>query len=911
MADIFYICQSFLVNNMQRYIILVVAILVSEITFSQGKKFLLPNNATKETLSNGFSYVIMPNEQPKGRVELCLCLRVGSFQEQKGEEGIAHFLEHLAFSGSKHYPKNSALKFWESLGAKYGENINAYTTDDRTVYSVSLSNVNTEQVAKTIHILSDWLYYMDITTQAVEKERKIITQEIASYKPYKDLNPIMVGYDKQLMRFPIGTKVEIAKVTPKKLRSFYEKWYTPQNASLIVIGNIDPQATEKAIKEHFGMLGQRGEEVGNLKPISFPNKKMFSVEKEKGKRTKLSLLYPIEYVSTPFIDEYRKEIELPKVVLEILNNRFRAHKEDIRISQYWYLRRTSFLEIEMTSDDIEQTLKKTFAIIEGVKTLLTEEEIGKALEKVTTAIEKIPTERTSEDWVLSFIDNFVFRERFISQYRDKERLIKELREDYQLHHWQHICKNVLNLKDPIILYTPADNKEYTYEDFKHIISDGIAHPDTTVPIFKEEEKTISVVIPEVLTKEISFHPKDIKNETFFKEIGIHRIELTNGATIYLKPTENDEKLNVTLLFKGGYSLLPPKEFKQYEDILQYVHLGGIESLKGEAYEELLYHNNLTFIVGTEGYQHLAMATAPVNKSKELCNLIYQKLRYPERAYKAFEEVKADEIQSLSSKKNDKKADLLKEMAFKLEAIKGATYPLTELNKTTDDIQKMNLDTLYSYYQKYFLSSDELLCVVTGSFEIDKLKKELVGTLSHLKRQEGASVKKTIQKPFFQTLKVTQNKRTSFNIVYKDSYQKNLKGILSIKLLRELLRKEVIAEIREKKGWVYTPYVELEYYSEPTPTFVLIVSGETDEKHFNDVEKSVIGIINNLVKEKKINQNALTDFKYSFAVNKKEYLSDENAYNWRNYLMDCFKNDVSLEELSSYEKILESIDLLNK
>lgn len=88
------------------------------------------------------------------------------------------------------------------------------------------------------------------------------------------------------------------------------------------------------------------------------------------------------------------------------------------------------------------------------------------------------------------------------------------------------------------------------------------------------------------------------------------------------------------------------------------------------------------------------------------------------------------------------------MAFKLEAIKGATYPLTELNKTTDDIQKMNLDTLYSYYQKHFLSSDELLCVVTGSFEIDKLKKELVGTLSHLKRQEGASVKKTIQKPFF-------------------------------------------------------------------------------------------------------------------------------------------------------------------
>ncbi|GJH40713.1 hypothetical protein RCZ04_12630 [Capnocytophaga sp. HP1101] len=871
----------------------------------------LPEKAIQGTINNEFPYVIMPNDQPKGRVEIRLCLKVGSFQEQKGEEGIAHFLEHLAFSGSKHYPKDSALKFWESLGAKYGENINAYTTDDRTVYSISLSNVNAEQVAKTIHILSDWLFNMDITPADVEKERKIITQEIASYKPYKDLNPIMVGYDEQLMRLPIGTKAQIAKVTPEKLRSFYEKWYNLQNASLIVVGDIDPQATQKAIKEYFGTLEQRGEEVEWLKPISFPNEKKLSIEKEKGKKAKLSLLYPIEYIDAIFIDGYTERIEVPKVVLEILNNRFKASKEDIHTSEYWYLRKTSFLEIEMTSDDIAQTLENTFAIIEGLKSTLTQAEVDKALEKVTTAIEKIPTERTSEDWALSFIDNFIFGERFISQPKDKERIIKELREDYQLHHWQRYCESILNLKDPIIIYTPTTNKKYTYEQFEHIIKEGIAHPNTTVPTFKEEGKVTSATLPEIFTKEITYNPNDIKSETYFKEIGVHRIELTNGATIYLKPTENDEKLNVSLLFKGGYSLLPTNEFKQYEDILQYVHLGGIESLKGEAYEELLYQNNLTFIIGTEGYHHLAMATAPVNKSKELCNLLYQKLRYPERAYEAFEEVKNDEIQSLNSKKNNKKIDPLKEMAFKLEAVKGATYPLTQLNKTSDDVQKMNLDTLYNYYQKNFLSSDGLLCVVTGSFKIEDVKRNLVGTLSHLTKQNGFSVEERVQNPSFQTLKVTQNKRTNFNIVYKDSYQKSLKGVLSIKLLRELLRKEVIAEIREKKGWVYTPYVELEYYSTPSPTFALIVSGETDEKNFTEVEKSVIRIVNHLVKDKKINQKALSDLKHSFIVSKKEYLSDENAYYWRNYLIDCFKNNTSLEELSSYEKILESINLLNQ
>lgn len=884
------------------------SMLIAQPTY--GQYISLPERTKSEVLHNGFEYLVMPNEQPKGRVEVRLCLRVGAFQEQKGEEGVAHFLEHLAFSGSKHYPKDSALKFWESLGAKYGETINAYTTDDRTVYSISLSDANAEQLAKTIHILSDWLYYMDITDQDVEKERKIITQEIASYKPYKDLNPIMVGYDKQLTRLPIGTKSQIAKVTPERLRSFYKKWYTPQNASLIVIGDIDPQVTQEAIKMYFGTLQQRGEEVKRILPISFPQKKLISVKKEKNKRAKLSLLYPKEYISTLFVEERLKKIEEPKVALAILNNRFKAHKEEIHISEYWYLRGTNFLEIEMTSNDIEQSLKKTFAIIEGVKTSLTAEEVTKALEKVASSIDKLSTERISEDWAMSFIDNFVFRERFISQPKDKESLIKGLlKEEQKLFYWQRNYENILNLSTPIILYTPDNNKKYTYEQFEKIIKEGKAHPDTTIPTFKEEEKAPEVAMPEVLQKEIPYNAEAIKTETYFKEIDLHCIELTNGATIYLKPTDKDDKLNITFLFEGGYSLSPKEAFKQYEDILQYVHLGGIETLKGDLYEEALYHNNLTFIVGTEGYHHLAMATAPLDKSKELCNLLYQKLHYPERAYEAFEEVREDEIRVLNSKNTEKRnIDPVKQMAFQVEALKGATYPLAGRQKTVEDIRKMNLDTLCNYYQKYFLSSEKLLCVVTGSFEVEKLKRELVGTLSKMEKQKKPFVKEivNVQKPYFQTLKVTQNKRTTFYIIYKDSYHKSLKDVLTIKLFKDLVRKEVIAELREKKGWVYTPYVEMEYYSEPNPTYALVISGETEEKHLKEIEKSVHNIINRIRKGKQIDKESLSSLKRSFIVNKQENLSAGNAYNWQNYLIDCFKNN-ALKDLPYYEDVLEAID----
>ena len=107
----------------------------------------------------------------------------------------------------------------------------------------------------------------------------------------------------------------------------------------------------------------------------------------------------------------------------------------------------------------------------------------------------------------------------------------------------------------------------------------------------------------------------ITEETYFSKLKIHRIKLSNGATIYFKPTQNDNTLNISLLFKGGYALLPKKEFKLYEDLLSYVHMGGIQSFTGDLYEEFLYQNNLSFIIGTEAYHHLAMATAPVSESK--------------------------------------------------------------------------------------------------------------------------------------------------------------------------------------------------------------------------------------------------------------------------------------------------------
>lgn len=881
-------------------------------TMAQSMALSLPQGTVKKTLPNGFTYIIMPNNNPKGRVEVRLCLKVGAAQEEKSEEGVAHFIEHLAFNGSKNYPNNTALKFWEQLGVKYGETLNAYTTDDRTVYSISLSNITDKEMIQTVAILADWLSNMSITPESVEKERKIILEEIASYTPYKDLNPIKVGNNPRFTRLPIATKEQVSKIDRETLLNFYRNYYLPKNATLIVVGDVATATVENAVKNYFKPIFTTKPYLfePSLSPISFTNIPPLHIEK--GKKEKLTLLYPQLYNGnnrTEILKDY-----IQKIIFEILKNRLKTAQKDVSISNYWYLQKLKFTEIEITSTNIKKDLYDTYAIIEGLRKSLTPDELTLSLNKIITEIRNIPTDKPSDDWAMNFIDAFIFNEHFIATQEEKEYFIQKLK-SLSFSSWQNTCDTfpiqlphyAFATSTPIAIYT-TDKGNITYKEIQNTIEDAKKTP-IIITLELTPEPINTVEIPQILKKEIPYNPSIIKEETYFQEIGIHRITLHNGATIYLKPTEKDSIINATLLFKGGYSLLPKKNFKRYEDMLQYIHLGGIETVKGENYEETLYQNNLTFLIGTEDYHHLAMATAPLDKSRELCNLIYQKLQFPEYAIQAFEEVKSDELQAFKQQKSLKKRNKEKEVDFKIENYKGATYPLTNIIKKEKDIQEMNLQDFFSYYKEYFISSDKLLCVITGKFDVNTLKKDIIGTLSQLKVKTTPptiSTKYSLT-PSFKTFKQRQKGRTNFSIIYKARYEKSLKGVLTIKLIRDILRKEVITEIREKTGWVYTPYVEIDYHPLPIPTYALVVSGETDNKHFKKVEKKVIELINTIVVNKNVDEKILKDIKRSFIVTKATFLTDDNTYNWRNYLLDSFKNEATLEDLCNYERILQQIE----
>ncbi len=209
-------------------------------------------------LDNGLTYYIRHNNLPKGQADFYIAQKVGSALEEDNQRGLAHFLEHMCFNGTKNFPGNSLIDWLESVGVKFGQNLNAYTSIDETVYNIA--NVPTARKSvqdSCLLILHDWANDLTLDPEEIDKERGVIHQEwrrsnVGTMRLYEKLLPLIYpdqphyGY-----RLPIGTMEVVDNFPPQALRDYYETWYRPDQQGIIVVGDIDPDYIEGKIKEIF------------------------------------------------------------------------------------------------------------------------------------------------------------------------------------------------------------------------------------------------------------------------------------------------------------------------------------------------------------------------------------------------------------------------------------------------------------------------------------------------------------------------------------------------------------------------------------------------------------------------------------------------------------------------------------
>lgn len=280
-------------------------------------------------LDNGLTYYIMQNAKPEDKVELRLVVNAGSILEEDEQLGLAHFMEHMNFNGTKNFKKNELVDYLQSVGVKFGAHLNAYTGFDQTVYILPIPSDDDEVLEKGFQILEDWAHNADLSGEEIDKERGVVLEEYriglgANKRMLNNYLPKVMYGSKYAERLPIGTKENLESFEHNSLRAFYQDWYRPDLMAVIAVGDIDPAKMEEKIKSHFAKI-KNPKRPKERKEYEVPNhdETFVAIESDvEAPYSSVSLMYkdprPVQEVTT--LDGYKKMVTI-QLFSSMLNSR--------------------------------------------------------------------------------------------------------------------------------------------------------------------------------------------------------------------------------------------------------------------------------------------------------------------------------------------------------------------------------------------------------------------------------------------------------------------------------------------------------------------------------------------------------------------------------------------------------------
>ncbi|HEX3386528.1 MAG TPA: pitrilysin family protein, partial [Mucilaginibacter sp.] len=231
-------------------------------TTAHAKSELLPTDPDVIIghLPNGLTYYIRKNTEPKNRAELYLVNKAGSVLETDDQQGLAHFTEHMAFNGTRDFPKNELVSYLQHAGVRFGADLNAYTSFDETVYQLPLPTDSVKVFEKGFDILANWAGYQTFDPKEIDDERGVVLEEArlrgknAQERLQQQILPVLLNNSRYALRIPIGKEDILKTFKPETIKSFYHDWYRPDLQAVIAVGDFDPKRVEQLIKDNFSAL---------------------------------------------------------------------------------------------------------------------------------------------------------------------------------------------------------------------------------------------------------------------------------------------------------------------------------------------------------------------------------------------------------------------------------------------------------------------------------------------------------------------------------------------------------------------------------------------------------------------------------------------------------------------------------
>jgi zinc protease len=680
-------------------------------------------------LSNGLTYYIRKNQEPKNRAELRLVVNAGSVLETDKQVGLAHFAEHMAFNGTAHFKKNELVNFLEKSGVNFGADLNAYTSFDETVYELQVPTDSPMVYKQGMQILEDWAHAVSFEHEEIDKERGVIVEEWrlgrgADARLRDKYFPVLLKGSQYAKRQPIGTKANIDTAHYNTLTSFYKDWYRPDLQAVIVVGDVDVAETEKMIKEHFEKI-----------PAAINPRKRVQYPIPPHAETRLSILTDPEqpynvvqiYYTRPEVPPTKTELQYRSDIVRGLFNQMMSSRLD-EISQkpdapFLFASSSygefigdkdafSLLGVAKTGKDINKTIQVLLTENERVKQYgFQQSELDRAEKNLMSRVENAYNERDktkSAELVTELVNNYL-----------KEEAIPGIAYEYELYK----------------KYLPG----ITLQEVNALIAQWIRTTDRSVVITAPEKEKNNIPtqasVLALLNKPINKLSKyvdkvsdspllpvepvagTIKEEKKYPAIGTTEWILSNGAHVILKPTnfKNDE-IELSAISWGGTSLYNDSDYLSASNAPMLMMVGGMGNMDMQSLQKALSGKNCYVAPSIASYMEGLNGRSNIKDLPTAFELLHGLFTAPRKDPEMFQTV----LQQIKAQLENKDKEPASVFGDSVSYIMGNYHPRRK-PLGLSDIPKLNLDKAYNIYKERFANAGEFYFTFVGNFDLDSIR----------------------------------------------------------------------------------------------------------------------------------------------------------------------------------------------
>ena len=776
-----------------------------------------PNVKTGK-LKNGLTYYIRKNEKPEDKVDLRLIVNAGSILENDDQQGLAHFMEHMNFNGTKRFPKNKLVDYLQSIGVKFGQHLNAYTSFDETVYFLPIPSDNPEKLENGFNIIEDWAFNANLTPEEIDKERGVVLEEyrlgLGADKRMEDKYiPKMMYNSQYAKRLPIGKKEILENFKYDKIVSYYKDWYRPDLMAVIIVGDIDVAEMEKKVIAHFDSYKNPANEKPR-KTFEVPNHKetFVCIESDKeAAQTQIQLLYKDygTHKKVVTINDYRENL-IEGLFTEMLNNRLNELTNSPNPPF------TYGFSYHGGTIGREKDAYQSFAMIDenkqidALKVLVSENERVKKFgftmgefERAKTAILsrnesslKDKDKKESEDFVWSCQANFLQNSPSPSiewMCKNDEKLLPTIK----LEEINGLINKFIKDDNRVVVIT-APEKEGLKKVTEQQVLEALKVNTADLKPYKDEAVAESLLktIPisgTIVTK--------VKND----KIGATTLTLSNGAKVTYKKTDfKNEEVLIEAISYGGTNLYSNDEIKKVQFANGGLTEAGFSGLKQNGIDKFMTGKLATitpYISNTTEGIRGESTPKDLEYAMQMIHAYFTSLNFDQEAFDGYKQKQSAFFDNLIAQPNFYFQQEFYTYLNKENPRWNGIVPTAEKWKATD------YQLAYNKYKERFANAGDFEFFFVGNVDeakVEEFAKKYIASLPSNNVKEEAKdlgyrflkgdIKKVVNKG--------KDPKSNVTIMYYGETPYSTKEATALTALGEVLTIKLIEELRENESGVY-------------------------------------------------------------------------------------------------------------